>query len=57
MIVFTNNDTKKTLVKSFIDDTDELKAYQRYYDRVFGKDKYTFWFAGSSQAKEFGCGY
>jgi len=56
MIVFTNNETKVTKVKSFSNSIDDVHQYQRHYDSVFGKDMYIFWIADSSLAKEFGCG-
>lgn len=56
MLVFTNNETGETKVKLFDASANDIKLYQRYYDSVFGKDKYIFWRADSSRAKEFGCG-
>lgn len=56
MLVFTNNETGETKVKSFSQESSDIKDYQRYYDTVFGKGKYTFWMTTSSRAKEFGCG-
>jgi len=44
-ILFKNNETGEILVKGFVHPgvpvSAEVKKYQRYYDSVFGKDRYT----------------
>lgn len=63
-ILQKNNKTGEILVKRYVSNgchvmlgyrssiLDEVKAYQRFYDNVFGKDNYSFFYGDDSQVKK-----